>query len=80
MAMVATELADIQAKLEAVLEGLTFREQLNVLLRIGVPAEDIMGLPDCTDHRGATELHPHAPLTFDGHTMWCKGCWKWWSL
>lgn len=77
----ATKVLPEQARaLEDALLHMTFRQALSVLLNLGVPAEDILGLDHCREHYGKNELPRSSPLNFEGHTMWCKGCWKWWQL
>jgi hypothetical protein len=67
--MLNAELAD---RLEAALEGLTFRQMLNVLMRSGVPAVHILGMDRCADHVGWAPLTDVEPLAFDGTVRYCK--------
>lgn len=65
------------ARLEAALALLTCRERLNVLLRLGVPAELVMGVGTCWEHPGWSLLPDVAPLSFEGDVVWCRGCFRW---
>lgn len=65
------------ARLEAALNALPPRRRVNVLLNVGVPAEEVIGTRDCMDHYGWRLLHDFAPLTFDLTTLWCCVCWRW---
>lgn len=67
-------------QLQALMAHLTPRGQINLLLRLGVPADIVMGIPTCAEHEHARPLSQREPLTFDGDSVWCKGCWKWWRL
>lgn len=65
------------AELQDILGRLPYRERLATLLRLGVPAEEAMGVPDCESHPGWRPLPTTAALRFDGTVVWCRGCWKW---
>jgi len=67
-------------RLEGMVAQLSFRNRLHLFLELGVPAEDILGIDDCRLHHGGRRLGPDSPMSFDGTTMWCKGCWLWWRL
>jgi hypothetical protein len=64
-------------ELQTLLERVPFRERLSTLLRLGVPAEEAMGVQDCTAHPGWHILPHTSALSFDGTVVWCRGCWKW---
>lgn len=68
---------DQRARLAALVDSLPFREALNLLMRLGIPAEDAMGVQGCIEHVGWRPLAESAPLSFEGDVLWCKGCWKW---
>lgn len=67
----------LQERLEAALGALSYRERLNLLLRLGIPAEQLMGMERCTEHYGWRILQASEPLSFNGDTWWCMGCWRW---
>lgn len=58
-------------KLAALLPTLTFRQQLNLLLQLGVPASRILGIERCIEHWGWRLLTERESLAFDGTVMWC---------
>jgi hypothetical protein len=62
------------------LSQLTPRERIALLLRLGVPAIDVIGVQECTDHIGWHNLPDSAPLAFDGTVVWCEGCYRWKAL
>lgn len=72
--------SNVEQQLDAVLANMTFREQLNFLLQCGMPAEDIMSIQSCREHVGGRMMHDNQPLSFEGNTLWCKGCWKWYAI
>ena len=72
-----TPTQDQLERLQVALDRLPYRERLNMLWRLGVSAEDSMGVSACTAHAGWKLLHPQAPLSFDGSVIWCRQCWKW---
>jgi hypothetical protein len=59
------------------LSQLTPRERIRLLLRIGVPAIDVIGVPACDHHVGWHNLPDTSPLAFDGTVVFCEGCYKW---
>lgn len=67
-------------QLQALMAGLTPRGQINLLLVLGVPADTVMGIATCVEHKYARPLSQREPLTFDGDSVWCKGCYTWWRL
>jgi hypothetical protein len=73
----ATVNADTLSELAALLAGLTFRQQLNLLLRLGVPADEIMGVAHCSEHHQWRPLSDDASLSFEGDVVWCRSCFKW---
>lgn len=79
--MTATLRAPTQYEhLEEALSKLSFRNRLDLMLKLGIPAEDILGMERCTSHHGGRRLGPDSPMSFDGSVLWCKGCWSWWRL
>jgi hypothetical protein len=67
-----------RSELRALLDALPFREQLNVLLKAGIPAQDMLSMHHCRQHAHMKLLRDSDPLTFDGTTLWCRACWHWW--
>lgn len=59
-------------ELERLLETLPFRDRVNLLLELGMPAADVLGVPRCSDHVGYVPASPTEPLRFDGSMLWCK--------
>jgi hypothetical protein len=64
-------------RLAAALDRLPFRVRLNILIRIGVSAEEVMGVDRCLNHPLWRPLQPFESLSFEGDVLWCRQCWKW---
>jgi hypothetical protein len=67
----------VLAELTDKLAQLAPRERIRLLLRIGVPAIDVIGVPACDHHVGWHNLPDTSPLAFDGTVVFCEGCYKW---
>lgn len=67
-------------ELEMLLANMTQRQQIGLLLTLGVPAVDVIGIKSCDGHMSGRELRDHEGLTFDGYTVWCRGCSSWWAI
>lgn len=59
------------------LAQLTPRVRIRLLLSLGMPAEDVMGVTLCEHHRGWHQLAESASLQFDGTVVWCHTCFRW---
>lgn len=64
-------------RLVTALDSLPYRERLNLLFTLGVPATEAMGLEGCEQHWGWHPLAESAPLSFVGDVAWCKECRIW---
>jgi hypothetical protein len=74
---VARDRSAVLAELEGKLSKMTPRDRIRLLLRLGVPAIYVMGVPACDHHTGWHNLPDASPLAFDGTVVFCEGCYRW---
>src|SRR5438034_797161 len=65
------------AELDELLANMEPRARISLLLRIGMPADVVLGVRTCTEHVGWHQLPANQPLSFDGNCMWCHTCFRW---
>lgn len=74
---------EAQAKVEQLgqlVASLPPRRRLNVLLTMGIPADVVMGVEDCTGHQKGKPMGDYEPLSFEGESVWCRKCFYWWRV
>lgn len=68
------------AQLQEKLAQLPPRTRINMLLNWGMPADTVMGVDACAEHRRGRLLRDTESLSFEGDVVWCKGCYRWYKM
>lgn len=75
--------AEVQAKVQQLgqlIADMPPRKALNFLLKMGIPADVVMGVEQCDGHFGGKPMADTESLSFEGETVWCRKCFYWWKV